>query len=78
MRFSISSNVDALRVSQRVFAEILGTSPSTIHSWEQGQKPPSPMARRFLGLIAADLPFWKRQFRAIVQMCGREKEQHSH
>ena len=57
-----------------MFADFLGTSPSTIRSWEQGQKPPSPMARRFLGLIAADLPYWKRQFRAMVRIRDGENE----
>ena len=52
---------EALGLSQPVFAHFLGTSPSTIRSWEQGQKLPSPMARRFLGLVASDLPYWKSQ-----------------
>jgi DNA-binding transcriptional regulator YiaG len=65
---------EALGVSQPVFADFLGTSPSTIRSWEQGQKPPSPMARRFLGLIASDLPYWKNQFRAMIQTRAGEDE----
>lgn len=65
---------EALGVSQPVFADLLGTSASTIRSWEQGQKPPSPMARRFLGLIASDLPYWKSQFRAMVQIRNEEPD----
>ncbi len=58
---------ESLGLSQPVFADFLGTSPSTVRSWEQGQKPPSPMARRFLGLIAADPPYWKDRFRSMVR-----------
>jgi DNA-binding transcriptional regulator YiaG len=58
---------ESLGLSQPVFADFLGTSTSTVRSWEQGQKPPSPMARRFLGLIAADPPYWKSRFRAMVR-----------
>ena len=58
---------ESLGLSQPVFADFLGTSTATVRSWEQGQKPPSPMARRFLGLIAADPPYWKSQFRAMVR-----------
>jgi DNA-binding transcriptional regulator YiaG len=61
---------ESLGTSQPVFADFLGTSPSTVRSWEQGQKPPSPMARRFLGLIAADLPYWKRRFRSMTRTRG--------
>jgi putative transcriptional regulator len=58
---------ESLGLSQPVFADFLGTSTATVRSWEQGQKPPSPMARRFLGLIAADPPYWKNQFRSMVR-----------
>jgi DNA-binding transcriptional regulator YiaG len=58
---------ESLGLSQPVFADFLGTSTSTVRSWEQGQKPPSSMARRFLGLIAADPPYWKSRFRSMVR-----------
>ena len=58
---------ESLGLSQPVFADFLGTSTATVRSWEQGQKPPSPMARRFLGLIAADPPYWKSRFRSMVR-----------
>jgi putative transcriptional regulator len=63
---------ESLGLSQPVFADFLGTSPSTVRSWEQGQKPPSPMARRFLGLIASDPHYWKQQFRSMVRTRGEE------
>jgi DNA-binding transcriptional regulator YiaG len=58
---------ESLGLSQPVFADLLGISPSTIRSWEQGQKPPSAMARRILGLIAADPPYWKRTFGSMIR-----------
>lgn len=61
-------------VSQPVFADFLGTSLSTVRSWEQGQKPPSPMARRILGLIASDPLYWKSRFGLMVEPRGGEQE----
>jgi DNA-binding transcriptional regulator YiaG len=58
---------EALGVSQPVFAGLLGTSPSTVRSWEQGQKPPSPMARRLLELIRSDPSYWKSRLFSLVQ-----------
>jgi putative transcriptional regulator len=55
-------------VSQPVFADFLGTSTSTIRAWEQGQKSPSPMARRLLGLIAADPIYWKGRFSEMTEV----------
>jgi DNA-binding transcriptional regulator YiaG len=63
---------ESLGLSQPVFADFLGTSTSTVRSWEQGQKPPSPMARRFLGLIAGDPPYWRRRFRSMIRTRGGE------
>ncbi len=48
---------DKLRVSQSVFAKLIGVKPKTIQSWEQGMVPP-PMARRLLGLIDEDPERW--------------------
>ena len=64
----------ALGVSQPVFAGFPGTSLSTVRSWEQGQKPPSPMARRLLGLIASDPSYWKGRFFSMVEPRGGEHE----
>ena len=61
-----------LGVSQPAFADFLGTSPSTVRSWEQGQKVPSPMARRILGLIGADPAYWKSRFASMVEPQGSE------
>ena len=39
------------RVSQAVFAEVLGINKSTVQHWEQGRKKPSGAARRLLDII---------------------------
>lgn len=41
----------ANRVSQAVFAALLGVGKSTVQQWEQGQKKPSGPARCLLDLI---------------------------
>src|SRR5262249_17396052 len=43
---------DLLGASQEVVAQLVGVSPMTIRSWEQGWRQPSPIARRFLDEIA--------------------------
>jgi putative transcriptional regulator len=63
---------ELLGVSQPVFAGFLGASPSTVRSWEQGQKPPSPMARRLLGFIASDPTYWKDRLQSMVEGASQE------
>lgn len=48
----------ALRVSQAVFAEIVGVSPDLVASWEQGVRKPNPMACRLFELIERDKDQW--------------------
>ena len=48
---------DGLRVSQAVFASLLGVSVKTVQSWEQGAVPP-PMARRLLDCVRDDPRRW--------------------
>ena len=43
-----------IEMSQAVFARLLGVSPKTIQSWEQGTRKPSPSSRRLLQLIHED------------------------
>lgn len=40
-----------LHISQPIFARLLGVSPATIRSWEQGDKGPSSPARRLLQVV---------------------------
>lgn len=43
-----------LKVSQPVFASMLGCSPSSIKSWERGENTPNGLARRLLQLIESN------------------------
>ncbi len=43
-----------LKMSQGVFAKLLGVSVRVIQSWEQGDKKPSGAARRLLQVAARD------------------------
>jgi DNA-binding transcriptional regulator YiaG len=52
---------DLLGMSQVVFARFLGVDPNTIRSWEQGTRPPSSMARRFMGEVEEDPAYWRRR-----------------
>lgn len=44
---------DSFGMSQCVFASFLCVSAGTVRAWEQGRREPSPLARRFLGELAA-------------------------
>jgi putative transcriptional regulator len=56
-----------LGMSQVVFARFLGVGTNTIRSWEQGSRPPSAIARRFMGEIEVDPVYWrKRVARSLV------------
>jgi putative transcriptional regulator len=50
-----------LGMSQAVFARFLGVDANTVRSWEQGNRPPSPIARRFMDEIEADPEYWRRR-----------------
>jgi len=52
---------DLLGMSQVVFAPFLGVDPNTVRSWEQGTRPPSSIARRFMGEIEEDPAYWRRR-----------------
>jgi DNA-binding transcriptional regulator YiaG len=50
-----------LGMSQVVFARFLGVDANTVRSWEQGTRPPSTIARRFMGEIESDPTYWRRR-----------------
>jgi len=50
-----------LGMSQAVFARFLGVDANTVRSWEHGTRPPSAIARRFMGEIESDPDYWKRR-----------------
>ena len=52
---------DLLGMSQVVFARFLGVDPNTFRSWEQGTRPPSSIARRFMGEIEENPTYWRQR-----------------
>src|SRR5689334_17553368 len=49
---------DRLKMSQAVFAELLGVSRIWVQGWERGVRQPSPLARRLMDTIRADPASW--------------------
>jgi putative transcriptional regulator len=52
---------ELLGASQAVLARFLGVNVNTVRSWEQGKRPPQPIARRFLSEIEASPGYWRRR-----------------
>ena len=52
---------ESLGLSQALFADFLGISLAAVRSWEQGQREPSALARRFLGEIRDDPVYWREK-----------------
>jgi putative transcriptional regulator len=50
-----------LGASQAVLAAFLGVNVNTVRSWEQGRRPPQPIARRFLSEIESDPVYWRNR-----------------
>jgi putative transcriptional regulator len=61
---------DRIAMSQALFAKFLCVSTSTVQSWEQGKRTPSPIARRFLDEISADPEKFRQRFAVIVASPG--------
>ena len=59
---------DALKLSQPLFARFLGASLAAVRSWEQGKRPPSPMACRFLEEIEADPIHWRKRLLTFAEV----------
>jgi putative transcriptional regulator len=57
---------ELLAMSQAAFAAFLGADVSTVRSWEQGSRPPSPLACRFLSEIEADPAHWRKRLAACL------------
>lgn len=55
-----------LGVSQPLFALLMGVSTVLVQSWEQGQRTPSPMARRLLDEIRRDPQRWVAALRPVA------------
>lgn len=52
---------ERLGASQAVLAGFLGVNINTVRSWEQGKRPPQPIACRFLFEIESDIANWRRR-----------------
>jgi putative transcriptional regulator len=52
---------ERLGASQAVLAQFLGVSVNTVRSWEQGKRPPQPIACRFLAELEARPAYWRRR-----------------
>jgi len=52
-----------LKISQPVFAELMGISPILEKAWEQGRRKPSLLARRLLDEINHDPKRWAAMLR---------------
>lgn len=50
-----------LGMSQGIFASFLGVDINTVRSWEQGNRPPSAIARRFMSEIEVDPEYWRER-----------------
>lgn len=50
----------ALKLSQVLFAQLLGVSTKLVQSWEIGARTPSPLARRLLDDMKRDPARWRR------------------
>ena len=55
-----------LAMSQAAFAAFLGVDRSTVRSWEQGLRPPSPVSCRLMSEIEADPSHWRRRLASCL------------
>lgn len=56
-----------LQASQRLFAQFLNVSVSTVQKWERGENTPEGSACRLMDEIANDPEYWKKRFRSMMQ-----------
>jgi putative transcriptional regulator len=52
---------EQLGVSQAVLAAFLGVNINTVRSWEQGKRPPQPIACRFLAELESAPEYWRQR-----------------
>ena len=58
-----------LRISQSVFALLLGVSVKTIQAWEQGLNPPKNVSCRFMDEIRRNPQYWIDRLKEATQAC---------
>ncbi len=59
-----------LGLSQPLFADFLGVDASTVRSWEQGTRPPSTIACRFMDEVALNPDYWRGRLREAMAAVG--------
>lgn len=64
-----------LRVSQAVFARLLAVNVKTVQAWEQGEQPPSGIARRLLDEINQDPSRWIAKLKQAMTTKTRTSRQ---
>ncbi len=64
---------ELLGASQAVLAGFLGVNINTLRSWEQGKRPPQPIACRFLFEIESDIAKWRRRIMNEVSPIETER-----
>jgi DNA-binding transcriptional regulator YiaG len=57
---------EVMAMSQAAFAAFLGVDASTVRSWEQKLRPPSPLACRLLSEIEAEPAHWRKRLAACL------------
>lgn len=60
-----------LKISQALFAKLLGVSPKTVQAWEQGVVKPSGMARRFLDEIRLRPDYYRQRLADSIKPAPR-------
>jgi putative transcriptional regulator len=61
---------ERLGASQSVLARLLGVTVNRVRSWEQGKRPPQPIACRFLAEIEARPGYRRRRIGRIAEADG--------
>jgi putative transcriptional regulator len=62
----------SLKLSQPLFAQLLGVSVKTVRAWEHGSKPPAPIACRFMDEINVAPDHWRSRMLEIFHSKGSE------
>ena len=62
----IKNTRNRLNISQAVLAQLMGVSPKTIQSWEQGTRPIPGPARRLLDEFNKNREHWIKMIRSAV------------
>ena len=61
---------NTLGASQAIFAQFLGVSVSTVRDWEQGVKPPRPIACRLMDEILRHPDYWIARLEELATPVG--------